>query len=59
MIPTLALDWEAVDARVRELAAHLDRADEARLVFQAGGTEHELVLDLRGRLAYASGGLIR
>jgi hypothetical protein len=59
MIPTLALDWEAVDARVRELAAHLDRADEARLLFQAGGTEHELVLDLRGRLAYASGGLIR
>ncbi len=59
MIPTLALDWEAVDARVRELAARLDRADGADLQLVANGGAHRLHLDLRGGPAHVSGGLIR
>jgi hypothetical protein len=59
MIPTLGLDWQAVDARVRQFAARLDRADGADFEFAAGGETHRLHLDLRGRRAHVSGGLIR
>ncbi len=59
MIPILALDWQAVDARVRQIAALLDPAELAIVVLAAGGTTHRLELDLRGRSAYVSGGLIR
>ena len=59
MIPTLALDWAAVDARVRELAERLDRAVGAEIEFEVGGDAHRLALDLRGRSAHVSGGLIR
>ncbi len=58
MIPTLALDWTAVDARVRALAARLDRADAADIRFAAGGATHALHLDLRGGRPHISGGLI-
>jgi leucyl aminopeptidase (aminopeptidase T) len=59
MIPALGLDWQAVDARVRQFAALLDRAAGADLEFVAGGETHRLHLDLRGRTAHLSGGLIR
>jgi hypothetical protein len=59
MIPALGLDWQAVDARVRQFAALLDRAAGADFEFVAGGQTHRLHLDLRGRTAHVSGGLIR
>lgn len=59
MIPALGLDWQAVDARVRQFAALLDRAAGADLEFVAGGETHRLHLDLRGQTAHVSGGLIR
>jgi hypothetical protein len=59
MIPALGLDWQAVDARVRQFAALLDRAAGADFEFTAGGETHRLHLDLRGRTAHVSGGLIR
>jgi leucyl aminopeptidase (aminopeptidase T) len=59
MVPTLALDWEAVDARVREVAARLDRATAARLTFATPHGDYRLRLDLRGGPAHVSGGLIR
>ena len=58
MIPTLALDWAAVDARVRALAARLDRADAADIRFVVEGARHALHLDLRGGRPHISGGLI-
>ena len=58
MIPTLALDWTAVDARVRTLAARLDLADAAEIRFAVEGTSHALHLDLRGGRPHISGGLI-
>jgi hypothetical protein len=58
MIPTLALDWTAVDARVRALAARLDRADAADIRFAVGEDLHTLHLDLRGGRPHISGGLI-
>jgi len=59
MIPALRLDYEQIDRRCRELKVALDRAESAILRFEAEGTEHELRLDLRHRVAAASGGLIR
>lgn len=59
MIPTLALDWQAVDARVRVLAERLDRAEGADLRFVVAGDELALHLDLRHRTAHVSGGLMR
>jgi hypothetical protein len=59
MIPTLALDWEAVDERVVQLAERLDRATAAHLDFAAGGTAYSLALDLRFRTAHRSSGLLR
>jgi hypothetical protein len=59
MIPALALDWYGVDARVRQFADRLDRADGADLQFSTTGAIHRLHLDLRGQRAHVSGGLIR
>lgn len=59
MIPALGLDWQMVDARVRQFAALLDRAGGADFEFAAGGETYRLHLDLRGRTAHVSGGLIR
>jgi leucyl aminopeptidase (aminopeptidase T) len=42
-----------------ELKQRLDAAVAARIVFDAGGEQHELTLDLRFRSATASGGLLR
>lgn len=59
MIPALALDWEAVDARVKELAALLDDATAARIEFGVNGGIERLFLDLRFRPAHVSGGILR
>jgi leucyl aminopeptidase (aminopeptidase T) len=59
MIPALALDWDAVDARVRELATLLEQATAARIEFGVGEVVEQLRLDLRYRPAHASGGIMR
>lgn len=59
MIPALALDWEAVDARVQELAALLDGATAARIEFGVSDQVERLLLDLRFRPAHVSGGILR
>lgn len=58
MIPALRLDYGEVNARVVALAALLDDADGADLVFGTPDGEARLHLDLRYRSAHASGGLI-
>jgi hypothetical protein len=59
MIPALALDYDAVDARVREFKDRLDRASGAQLLLDAEGTSYASFFDLRFRTAHASGGLMR
>lgn len=58
MIPALRLDYGEVNRRVVALAALLDEADGADLVFGTPTGEVRLHLDLRFRHAHASGGLI-
>jgi hypothetical protein len=59
MIPALRLDYEEVNRRVHLLKKLLDEADSARVVFRVDGDrQFELTLDLRERLAHASGGLL-
>jgi hypothetical protein len=58
MIPALRLDYGEVNARVVALAALLDEAEGADLVFGTPDGEAHLHLDLRYRNAHASGGLI-
>jgi len=59
MVPTLLLDYEAIDRRVRDLKSLLDRAIGATIRLTARGERHELYLDLRHRTGHASGGLMR
>jgi hypothetical protein len=58
MIPALRLDYGEVNRRVVALAAMLDDADGADIVFVTPSGEARLHLDLRFREAHASGGLI-
>ena len=58
MIPALRLDYGEVNRRVVALAAMLDAADGADIVFETPVGEARLHLDLRFRSAHASGGLI-
>lgn len=59
MIPALRLDYEEINRRVNLLKSLLDRAELAELLFRVDdGTDHLLVLDLRGQTAHASGGLL-
>jgi hypothetical protein len=59
MIPALRLDYGEISRRVQAMKALLDRAVEARLVFDVdGGKPCDLVLDLRHRTAHASDGLL-
>ena len=58
MIPALRLDYGEVNRRVTALAALLDDADGADIVFATPTGEARLHLDLRFRNAHASGGLI-
>ena len=59
MIPALRLDFDDVQRRCESIKARLDPADGALLRWTAGGRSGELALDLRGRTAVASGGVIR
>ncbi len=64
MVPALRLDLEEVDRRVRRIAARLDEAEGAEVVFRVpgasgGSAEHRLRLDLRFRTAHASSALLR
>ena len=59
MLPALKLDYGEINRRVLLLKELLDRSVSAELAFVvAGGTTHRLTLDLRYRLAHASGGLL-
>jgi len=58
MIPALRLDYGEVNRRVVALAALLNDADGADIVFVTPTGEARLHLDLRFRNAHASGGLI-
>jgi hypothetical protein len=57
MIPALRIDYGEVNRRVNLLKSLCDAADEALIITRAGGRRHHLKLDLRHRLAHASGGL--
>jgi hypothetical protein len=57
MIPALKIDYGKVGARVDYLKAILDVALGCEILFVAGGREHRLDIDLRHRLAHASGGV--
>jgi len=59
MIPALGLDYQKIDARVREIKERMDRAVSASLVLVAGKQIFELSLDLRFRSGHASGGLMK
>lgn len=59
MIPALALDYEQVDARVREFKDRMDRATGVSIVLEAKGERYESFFDLRFRTGHASGGLMR
>jgi hypothetical protein len=59
MIPALGLDYQNVDARVRQLQTRMDRAEGAEVHFNANGVMYPIFLDLRYRAGIASGGLIR
>lgn len=59
MVPALRLDFDDVQRRCEAIKALLDRSAGATLAWSAGGREGRFYLDLRGRLAVASGGVIR
>lgn len=59
MMPALRLDFDDVQRRCESIKARLDRASGATLSWSAGGRDGRLHIDLRGRLAVASGGVIR
>jgi hypothetical protein len=58
MMAALRLDYGEIDRRVRFLKEVLDRATGAFFQFLVGDQEYKLFLDLRHRLAQASGGLV-
>jgi hypothetical protein len=59
MIPALRLDYGEIRRRVRILQELLDRAAQARMLFEVDGRErHSFVLDLRHRKAHASDGIL-
>ena len=59
MIPSLALDYEKIHARVLQFKDRMDRATGISVRFSANGKEYESYFDLRFRTGHASGGLIR
>jgi hypothetical protein len=59
VIPALRLDFDAIHREVEAFRDLLDRAAEARLVFEVEEEEIPLTLDLRHRQAHASSGLLR
>ena len=59
MMPALGLNYQEVDARVRQLQTRMDRAEGAEINLNANGAMYPIFLDLRYRTGIASGGLIR
>jgi hypothetical protein len=59
MIPVLALDYEKVDARVREFSDRMNRAEGFAVALEADGRRYDSYFDLRFRNGHASGGLMR
>lgn len=59
MMPALRLDYTKVHERVMRFKERLDRAASGTVVFTADRQEFVLNIDLRHRLAHASGGLMR
>ena len=61
MIPALRLDYREIDRRVRALKEMLDKAEgcEVELRVREKAESHLLSLDLRFRIAHASGGLVQ
>jgi hypothetical protein len=59
MIPVLALDYEAVNARVVEFKERMDRANGVDVTLVADKTRFASHFDLRFRSGHASGGLLR
>lgn len=59
MVPALRLDYGEINRRCDHLKGLLDDATAAKLLFEVGDREHELLLDLRFRSAHASGGIQR
>lgn len=57
MIPALKIDYGVVGRRVARFKDMLDDAVRCDITFDARGTRHELVLDLRHRKGTASGGV--
>jgi hypothetical protein len=57
MVPALRLDYVEINRRVMLMKELLDGAELATLRFLVEGAERRLDLDLRKRLAHASGGL--
>lgn len=56
MLPALAVDIAAIDARVTKLAQALSKAHTAILTFDVQEAQYELTLDLRFRMGFASSG---
>ena len=59
MIPALRLDFDDVQRRCESIKQRLDAGEGATLAWTAAERHGELRIDLRGRLAVASGGVIR
>jgi aminopeptidase len=58
MIPALRIDYTEVNRRVHILKDLLDRAETAHIALRSPTRRHLLKLDLRHRVAHASGGLL-
>ncbi len=59
MVPALRLDFDDVQRRCESIKRRLDAGEGATVSWSAAGRTGTLHLDLRGRLAVASGGVIR
>jgi len=58
MMPALRLDFDEVQRRCESIKERLDVSESATVIWTAGDRRGELRIDLRGRLAVASGGVI-
>jgi hypothetical protein len=59
MVPALRLDFDDVQRRCESIKQRLDISESATVRWTAADRSGELRIDLRGRLAVASGGVIR
>ncbi|MDH7515943.1 MAG: hypothetical protein QHI48_08730 [Bacteroidota bacterium] len=57
MLPSLAVDYDAVHARIMAMKTRLDRAEAERILFEARGSLYTLDADLRYRTATPSSGM--